>query len=214
MKEIRRTSLGEAWIAALREVHHSGQMIGDETQEAVLLVTAFEQCDPRNDPLLTRYGSSHKIDEMRKVFFSGEDNIFGHSYRDRLQGPRGARDLSDVVDLLAREPWSKRAVVTLIGLGDGRVPCINAIHFLRRDDGLEVNYFARGQDMFNKFYADAVCIHEMAERVAAALSSCVRRITGIISSAHIYLLDLAEIRRILADAAQFSRPAALIEDIA
>ncbi len=212
MKDILQVSLGETWIAALGNVYETGRIIGDETQETLLLVASFEQCDPWSDPLLRRYGSWQKIEEMRKVFFTGEENLFGHSYRDWLRGPRGAHDLSDIVDLLARDPWSKRAVVSLAGAGDGRVPCINAIHFLCREAGLEVTYFARGQDMFNKFYADAVCIHEMAQRVAYSLDISIRRVTGIISSAHFYLRDTEAVRRVLVEAGCQFPPVALVEE--
>ena len=88
MKNIRQISLGAAWIAALRDVYQSGRIIGDETQESLLLEASFEECHPWTDPLLRRYGSLQKIEEMRKVFFTGEENLFGHSYRDWLRGPR------------------------------------------------------------------------------------------------------------------------------
>ncbi len=137
---------------------------------------------------------------MRKVFFTTEPNEFGHSYRDRICGPRGQCDLSDVIELLDREPLSKRAAIVLAGEGDGRVPCINTVHFLRRAPGLVVTYFARGQDVFRKFYADAVCIFEMARRVADAIGVPLDRVTGVINSAHIYLADLAAVGDVLARA--------------
>jgi thymidylate synthase len=201
MKEIRCSSLGETWLAALREVFLDGQPIGGETRELRSLCVGFEEADFRADPLLARFASSRHVDEMRKVFFSTERNSFGHSYADKLRGPQGRHDLSDVAELLARDPWSKRAVVTLAGQGDGEVPCINAVHFMRRDGGLVASYFARGQDIFRKFYADALCIHEMAGRVAARLETPVIGVSGLISSAHIYLDDLNEIQTLLAEVA-------------
>ena len=137
---------------------------------------------------------------MRKVFFSQEPNEFGHSYRDRIRGPFGRCDLSDVIELLQLEPLSKRAAIVLVGEGDGRVPCINAVHFLRRGQGLVATYFARGQDVFRKFYADGVCMFEMARRVAAAIGVPVDRVTGVISSAHLYLADLAAVDEVLVEA--------------
>jgi thymidylate synthase len=213
MRDIRRVSLGEAWVAALGHVHENGWITDDETQETLLLAISFEQCNPQTDPLLCRFGSREKIQEMRKVFFTGEANLFGHSYCDCLVGPRGARDLSDVVDLLAHEPWSKRAVVNLVGVGDGCVPCINAIHFLRREDGLVTAYFARGQDMYNKYYADAACIYEMAQSVASSLGICVCGVTGVVSSAHFYLHDIAAVRRMLIETGCLSPTAALNEEV-
>jgi thymidylate synthase len=136
---------------------------------------------------------------MRKVFFSTAPNQFGHSYADKIRGPQGRGDLSDVVELLAREPSSKRAAIALVGSGDGQVPCINAVHFLRREEGLFVSYFSRGQDVFRKFYADGVCLCEMGERVAGALGIPMVQVAGLISSAHIYLADLPEAQGMLAE---------------
>ncbi len=200
MKEIRCATLGETWLAALREVYRSGRSVGEEMREVLHLWIAFQRGDFQADPLLVRFASSRQVEEMRKVFFSSEPNLFGHSYSDCLRGPQGRADLGDVIELLGKDPASKRALVALVGLGDGRVPCINAIHVLRREDGLTATYFARGQDIFRKFFADGVCLHELAQRVASKLGIPLVAVFGMIGSAHLYLADLAEVRSLLAEA--------------
>ncbi len=204
MKEIRRLTLGETWLSLLCEIDRSGQTVGNETRELLNVWVAFERGEFQDDPLLVRFGAGLIVDEMRKVFFSDEPNLFGHSYRSRLCGPQGRCDLSDVIDLLHSHPMSKRALVTLMPSGDGSVPCINAIQFLCREDGLLATYFSRGQDIFRKFYADAVCVYEMAQQVASGLGTRVRLVSGAISSAHVYLADSDEIRRLLAEASTVS----------
>jgi thymidylate synthase len=211
MKEIRYPYLGATWLAALREVYRAGRIVADETRELLHLYTTFQKGDFQADPLLARFGAPRHVEEMRKVFFSAEPNLFGHNYRDALRGPRGRSDLSDVVELLRAEPWSKRALLTLTGC-DGQVPCVNAIHFLRRNEGLQTLYFARGQDIFRKFYADAVCIYEMAQRVASALGIPLLAISGLTSSAHIYLADLSEIEELLDEAQALPQEAAVHEE--
>ena len=198
MRQIRCQSLGETWLSALREICRTGEIVGNQTRELLHVCVTFVQGDWDGDPLLARFASPHSAEEMRKVFFSNEPNAFGHSYADKLRGPQGRADLSDVIELLDQEPRSKRAVVTFVGDGDGRVPCINAVHFLLRGDGLTATYLARGQDMFRKFHADALCIYEMAQRVARGLNCRVREVCGFISSAHVYVRDLQEIERVLA----------------
>ena len=177
--------------------------MGDDTRESLHMCASFAQGDYDSDPVLVRFASRENVEQMRKVFFTTEPNEFGHSYRDRIRGPRGRCDLGDVIELLDREPLSKRAAIVLVGEGDGRVPCINAVHFLRDRGGRELGRrrtSARGQDVFRKFYADAVCIFEMARRVADAVGVPVDRVTGVISSAHIYLADLAAVGDVLAGA--------------
>ncbi len=200
MKDIRYRSLGETWLAILREVYHSRETVGDDTRESLHICATFAQADFDADPLLVRFASRENVEQMWKVFFTTEPNQFGHSYRDRIRGPGGRSDLSDVIELLQREPLSKRAAIVLVGEGNGRVPCINVVHFLHRRQGLVATYFARGQDIFRKFYADALCIFEMARRIADGIGVPVDQVTGIISSAHIYLADLAAIGDVLAGA--------------
>lgn len=214
MKEIRYPTLGETWLAALREVLTAGELVGSETRELLHLAVSFQRGTFDDDPLLARFASAEHVEHMRKVFFSDEPNRFGHSYRDRLRGPDGRSDLSDVVALLRRDPCSKRAVVTLTVPGDGTVPCINAVQFLRRDDALLATYFSRGQDMFHKFYADGVCLFEMARRVAADLEIPLLSVTGFVASAHIYLKDSADIHALLARIDAQPRSAALSGGVA
>jgi thymidylate synthase len=127
--------------------------------------------------------------EMNKVFFSDEANSLGHNYSDLMRGPGGRNDLEDVIALLHASPSSKRAVVTLCGHGAGKVPCLNVIQFLVRGGALRTIYFARGQDVFKKFYADALCVVKMAQRVAEGLSLPAETVSGFIGSSHVYHED-------------------------
>jgi thymidylate synthase len=204
MKEIRYSRLGETWLAALREIFIAGENVGDETREVLHLAVAFETGEFESDPLLARFGSSDIVREMRKVFFTDEPNQFGHSYRARMCGPAGRNDLGDIVELLRRHPESKRAVVSFAVPGDGTVPCINALQFFHRRDGLSATYFSRGQDIFRKFYADGICLYEMARKTAADLGISLVSVTGFISSAHVYIKDVSEIENLLAQANSFS----------
>lgn len=212
MNNIQHQTLGEAWLAVVREVYRRGEIVGDETRELLNVCTAFHAADFASDPILQRFGSVSLIDEMRKVFFSTKPNQLGHSYADKLYGPRGRQDLSDVIELLSREPWSKRGVVSLQGAGDGRVPCINTIHFLRREGGLVANYFARGQDVFRKYYADGICLYELALRVSDGIGIPLLLVSGFLSSAHTYLKDCNQIETLLADTQAVRKPARILQE--
>jgi thymidylate synthase len=200
VRHIDSPGLGQAWLALLLELCREGEPVADETLELRGISIEFDQASA-SDPLLLRFAERGHIEEMRKVFFSSEPNGFGHSYRERMRGPEGRNDLLDVIGLLRREPATKRAVLTLVG-DSNKVPCINVVHFMCRDGRLEASYFARGQDIYRKFYADALCIHEMAERVAEPLAMNLGPVSGFISSAHIYTTDLPRIRALLAEAKQ------------
>ncbi len=198
MVEFQAVDLGGAWVRVLRAVCRTGEDVGGEARELRNVCLAFQEPLCKDGPLAT-WSQRQPVEEMRKVFFTDQPNTFGHSYSHKIRGPRGLSDLSDVTELLAADPLSKRAAVVLVGNGDGRVPCINTVHFLRRQAGISVSYFARGQDIFRKFYADSVCLHEMGRRVASPLGLEVCQVAGMISSAHVYLADLAEAEAMLAE---------------
>jgi thymidylate synthase len=149
------------------------------------------------DEILDRFADQQMIAEMRKVFFREDPNSLGHSYAKLIRGPEGRHDLQDIIAFLQREPLTKRALLTLSGQPGGKVPCINAVQFLVRDSAVQTIYFARGQDAFRKFYADALCLASMAGTVAAALRLSAGTIRGFIGSSHVYHHDMPAIRHLL-----------------
>jgi len=151
----------------------------------------------QSDAVLELFGDQQMIRDMQKVFFADGPNALGHSYAHLMRGPGGGNDFQDIIALLRNEPWSKRAVLTLCGQANGKVPCLNVIQFLVRDRAVQVVYFARGQDIFRKFYADGLCVASMARTVADGLNLAPGKVTGFIGSSHIYHADLPAIRKVL-----------------
>jgi thymidylate synthase len=137
------------------------------------------------------------VGEMKKVFFSDASNSLGHSYAKLICGPDGRHDLQDVISLLRQEPQTKRALITFSNRPGGKVPCVNAVQFLVRERAVRLMYFARGQDAFRKFYADALCLCTMADTVAAALQLVPGAVTGFIGSSNIYHSDMPAIQDLL-----------------
>jgi thymidylate synthase len=197
MNPVKSPTLGQAWISLVRQTLEQGGRMGAEGLELLQVQVAFPAANG-HDALLEQFADPRMIGEMRKVFFEGGDNSLGHSYAAGMRGPAGRRDLQDIIDLLRAEPFSKRAVLTLCGAGNGEVPCINVIQFLVRSGRLETVYFARGQDVYAKFYADGLCVADMARRVAAGLGLPAGNVTGFIASSHVYDRDLQGIRKLLA----------------
>jgi thymidylate synthase-like protein len=189
-------SLGRAWIYVVSHTLEAGTNMGEEGYECLGVEVGFP-AEIGHDPILDQFGDAETIANMQKVFFSEGSNPLGHSYAGLIRGPGGRSDLIDVIGLLREEPWSKRAVVTLGGSGNAKVPCINAIQFLIREGAVQVIYFARGQDAFRKFYADALCIASMARTVASSLQIPAGAVLGFIGSCHIYHRDSPAIRLML-----------------
>jgi|GEM_PF-1179016 len=204
VNDLRFGSLGEVWLNLVQTTVHHGVSADGECLELLEVQVAFP-AETEGDELIRQFGDSRLMAEMEKVFFADGANALGHNYANLMQGPGGRHDLEDIVSLLRAEPASKRAVLILRGRGDGKVPCINVVQFLVRAGALRTIYFARGQDAFKKFYADALCIAKMARRVAAALSLPADNVSGFIGSSHVYQTDRAAIDDFLARANRFLR---------
>jgi thymidylate synthase len=188
MNELKFGSIGETWLHLVETTVQNGSPLNGECVEITEAKVAFP-AHPQKDEVIGQFGDNRMVAEMEKVFFADAANALGHSYAKLMRGPDGRNDLQDVISLLRDEPASKRAVVTLCGPGGGKVPCVNVVQFLVRDGVLRTIYFARGQDAFKKFYADALCIAMMARRVAEGLGLPADTVSGFIGSSHVYHAD-------------------------
>jgi len=202
VNDLKLGSLGETWLNLVQMTVQSGTSLAGECLELLEARGAFP-ASTEGDDLIRQFGDSRMIAEMDRVFFADGTNALGHSYANLMRGPGGRHDLEDVISLLRAEPASKRAVVTLCGRGDGKVPCINVIQFLVRAGALRTIYFARGQDAFKKFYADALCVAKMARGVAERLGLPAESVSGFIGSSHVYHEDRPAIDDFLARGNRF-----------
>lgn len=189
-----KNRLGEVWLSLIDKVIQDGEHTKDYRE--LFNVQVYFDYASDEDEILIKNGLSENIKEMRKVFFTEEKNKFGHNYSKAFIGPYGNAGVQDIITLLKEDCNSKRAVLTFIPYGKGKVPCINFIHFLIRNNKLKVHYFSRGQDIYNKFACDAICIMDMAKNVANDLNIQVGEITANISSAHVYDEDLEKINKL------------------
>ena len=196
MNELKFGSLGETWINLVRLTTEAGDALDDEGYECLGVNVSFPAIS-LHDPVIQAFGDPKMVADMKQVFFTDTINGLGHSYARLMRGPGGRADLRDIIDLLRAEPWSKRAVVTLCGESDGKVPCINVVQFLVRDNRVQTIYFSRGQDVYRKFYADALCLGAMAQTVARGLDLPAGSLTASIASIHVYHRDMPAIREFL-----------------
>lgn len=202
MNDLRFGSLGETWIKLVQMTVQTGISVDGESIELLGVQVGFPT-EVEGDEVIWQWGDSRMIAEMNDVFFTDGTNGLGHNYAKLMRGPDGRHDFEDVISLLRTEPASKRAVVTLCGAGGGKVPCVNIIQFLIRAGALQTIYFARGQDAFKKFYADALCLVKIARRVADELGLPAGTVSGFIGSSHVYREDQPAIDDFLARGNRF-----------
>jgi thymidylate synthase len=199
MNNITCNTLGETWRSLVKTTKQNGIELADEGLEIIDVRVKFNHNSKTRDSILEKYADKNMIDNMMKVFFSAEKNSLGHNYSDKIKTPFNGNYLTDIVMVLKNKAISKKATLTLNSTGDGKVPCINVINFLIRDNELSTYYFARGQDAYKKFYADALCISKMQIEIAKQLSVKTGSITGYIASAHIYHEDNKKIDHFLTE---------------
>ncbi len=193
-------TLKEAWIHAMRSIINSS--------EAQIVENYIEL---RNYQISFSYDNVYELKddsriiedylEMHKVFFSNESNIFGHSYADTIMVATG--NTSDPIEAIAKllldNNTTRKAVMYFTPYGEDKIPCINIVQFLLRNNVLHISYFARGQDVFRKFPCDAMCIAEFGEKVARCNNYALGTITANITSAHIYLENLPYAQKLISE---------------
>lgn len=133
------------------------------------------------------HGASHAHDHVSA-------GVFDHTYPERmwprLAGPEGSArdysqplegvryeygDLSDVVALLGRDPFTRQAYLPIwfpedTGSRDGqRVPCSLGYHFLRQRSSLDLHYTLRSCDLTRHFRNDLYLASRLLQYVAARL---------------------------------------------
>ncbi|MCG3759058.1 hypothetical protein FJD32_017245 [Shewanella sp. LC6] len=197
MYSIKESTIGKAWISLVKLVQDEGTPLANEGMEITNVVVQFEHDTNQIDSILEEFADQKMIENMGFVFFGRGEDRLGHSYKDLIMGPLGENDFSDVIALLKEKNVCKRATITFKPKGTGKVPCLNVVNFIVRNDQVQVSYFARGQDAYKKFFADAVAVAEMQGLVAKELCLPVGTITGFIASAHNYFEDAPQYEALL-----------------
>lgn len=183
-------SLLDAWIDMMTKILFGEQKNFVEDYLEILNMNTTFSCNEA-DKVLINENMKRDYREMCKVFFSQEKNIFGHNYSDSILSPITSRanPISDIAELLRENSTTRKAVLTYAPYGDKKIPCINCVHFIFRENRLNISYFSRGQDIFRKFPLDALCIIETGKQVAELLGVEMGFVSATITSAHIYNSD-------------------------
>lgn len=180
-------TLKNIWIKSLSDILYSSRSSLVEDYYEIInysVVFSFEDIfELTNDERICS-----DFDEMKKVFFTDKENIFGHSYANSIINPiQSIKDpVNSICEILKKNDSTRKAVLTFAPYGDEKVPCINDIQFLVRNNELNIIYNSRGQDMFRKFPCDAMCIADFGINVAKKNNYNLGKIYANISSAHIY----------------------------
>ncbi len=204
-------SFSEAWVTRLMHTAYMGEQSsprGLQTRE--LRWDQIEVRDPLTFPLqvngrefrdvigvleATSLVGQFSVPELftsriKKFGEFMDAGIFHGSYGSRVYGRLG-----DLVDLLARDPDTRQAVLTLydsrsdLGAAKKDIPCTIAIHFLRRDGKLEMKVMMRSNDLWLGMPYDFVQFAILQASVAQALGIEVGTYVHSTGSLHLYDRD-------------------------
>ncbi|MGW0486207.1 thymidylate synthase [Nonomuraea sp. NPDC003214] len=132
-----------------------------------------------------------------------------------ITGPDGRTQWQRVLDLLGKDPDSKRAVLSifrpeeLIRDNNPDVSCTIAAQFLLRGGALHMTAYMRGNDAFMGMPSDVFSFTVLQELAAHQLGVRVGHYSHHVGSMHVNLPNRAKVRKILAevDAAGYRPPA-------
>ena len=113
-------------------------------------------------------------------------------------GPRIKKSLLKIVDILKKDPDSRRAVVPIYGkedagLDSNDIPCTIGFQFLIRNNRLDMIVNMRSNDVFLGFPYDIFNFTMWQEYVACKLNIKIGTYTHIVNSLHFYEKDREKI---------------------
>ncbi|MEV6861565.1 thymidylate synthase [Streptosporangium subroseum] len=141
--------------------------------------------------------------------------LTGTAYGPRLFGPQGNSQWDHAVELLTKEPDSKRATMMIMRADEFANPanpdvaCTLALQFLIRDGCLHTVCFMRGNDAVLGLLCDVFSFTFLAEFTALQLGIQLGTYTHHVASMHANEPDLPRVRAILAETSP-SPPAAVM----
>ncbi|GGS98895.1 thymidylate synthase [Planobispora rosea] len=139
--------------------------------------------------------------------------LTGTAYGPRLFAPRGDSQFDRALELLGKDPDSKRAAMTIMRPGEFADPanpdvaCTLAVQFLIRAGHLHTVVFMRGNDALIGLLCDVFSFTFLAEFAALQLGVGLGTYTHHVASMHLNTPDLPQAQAILAEPAAPPAPA-------
>lgn len=128
-------------------------------------------------------------------------SVDGQTLGGTAYGPNLRRQWDRVIELLRRDPDTKRAVITffdpdeLVAPDNPDVSCTVAAQFLQRDGALHLSVFMRGNDAYRGMVGDVFAFTFIQEFTAAQLSVRLGTYTHHVASMHVNAADVTPARR-------------------
>ncbi len=154
----RRSKVAECWIDILKNIMAFGKIkgsqYGERQKELVDLIAVIEDEDLDN-PYLPEYFKLTKkqIDDyIPTLTTSAKVKGVKYTYGQRLRDYEAIDQIQDIIDLIAKTPFSRRAVASTwkveIDRQSENPPCLDLAQVLTQDGKLFLTVYVRSNDMF------------------------------------------------------------------
>lgn len=134
------------------------------------------------------------------------DLVFG-GYGPRLFSYKNQNQVANVIDLLRRKPYSRRAAIQLFDANDladdhKDIPCTCTFQFMIRDNLLDMITFMRSNDIYTGFPHDVFCFTMLQEIIARSLGVELGGYKHFVGSLHLYDKDTEVVKLFLNEGLQ------------
>lgn len=197
---INGRSVGEAWVKYLNFIIKNGTCVDDDKGKiiecdcAILKIKISDE-----DPIIDEFGNHKKvIAYCEKLFSQDIVNDFKVSYGQRLFAYNGINQVNWLINKLKKNSVTKSACISLLKAREESddIPCLVSIQAKIRNNRLVLIVCFRSQNVLNS-YANFISIFKLGQMIAEELEISLGRFVFFISSPHIYLTDIEEVKRIL-----------------
>ena len=204
MITIEASSLGEAWIKAMRIIMSKGADIVDDDQKlreiCNFYMTIFHIHD--NDTNLQQYADKNRIALMKDKYATcGLVGDYKVDYGSRVFNNHGINQLEWVIKRIISKPETKSATFSLHEPGENMLPCLSLLDFKLRSGFVDMTAVYRSQNTFWSMPGNMLALYQMQSDVAQGIGCKVGQVELVVASAHIYHKDFETVQHILANIA-------------
>ena len=199
MKEffIEGNTLPNAYHKALKALNEQGDIVDcpdyDQLQRECIMTIRVEDptAEPRISKLLIcgpkelRQYEMEMLDGILDFVIGKADNLWEYTYHERY-----AYQLDFIIEELKREPFSRRAIMSIrdfeVDSKNTHPACLQSIQYFIRDDKLHCCVLFRSNDLPEAFFMNAFALIKLQEKVAAELGVGIGSYTHRSNSMHAY----------------------------
>lgn len=199
MKEffIEGDTLPRAYHKALKALNEQGDIVDcpdyDQLQKECIMTIRVEDplAEPRISKLLIcgpkelRQYEMEMLDGILDFVIGKADNLWEYTYHERY-----AYQLDFIIEELKREPFSRRAIMSIrdfdVDSKNTHPACLQSIQYFIRDDKLHCCVLFRSNDLPEAFFMNAFALIKLQEKIAAELGVGVGSYTHRSNSMHAY----------------------------